>query len=628
MQYGILARYDRRTGQRVGIQPQPGKGEPPLRWNWDSPLALSPHSHTRLYFAANRVFKSDDRGNSWQPISKDLTRELDRDRLPVMGKVWGPDAVARHLSTSFYGNIVALAESPKKEGLLYAGTDDGLIQVREDGTWRKIEKFPGVPERTYVSRLVASYHDEKTVYASFDNHKTGDFAPYLLKSADAGKTWQSIKGDLPERGGVKAFVEDHKEPNLLFAGTEFALYFTLDGGKKWHRLKNGLPVINVKDLAIQRQENDLVVGTFGRGIYILDDYSPLRDLKPEMLGKECILFPVKDAQQYIPTRQYGSAGKAFLGDAFYTADNPPYGAVFTYHLKDTIKTKKQKRQEAEKRDPKGPHPSKDDLRAEAEEEAPAILLTISDETGKEVRTLTGPVTAGINRISWDLRHPPATLARFQVPDEDDDDAPGRPQGPPVMIGTYKAMLAKRVDGVTIPLGETRTFKVVDGTGKVEPARDWLEERKALAEFQQKVLKLERTASATVNLATETATKLEQIKRALDQTPGIDGKWKDTARSLEKRTRDILRALRGDVVLQRRNENTPLSVMDRVRFITSSLRSFLGQPTRTQQESYRIANEELTEELAKLKKLVEVELKELEKALDEAGAPWTPGRIPQ
>src|SRR5262249_3554305 len=232
-------------------------------------------SHTRLYFAANKVFRSDDRGDSWKAISPDLTRQLNRDQLPVMGKIWPADAVAKHLSTSFYGNLTALAESPKPEGLLYAGTDDGLIQVTENAgeTWRRIEKFDGVPAGTYVSRVLASQYDADTVYAAFDNHKNADFAPYLLKSPDRGKTWTSMRGDLPLRGSMLAIAEDHKDPNLIFVGTEFTLYVTLDGGKKWVRLKGGLPTIAVKDLAIQKQMDDLAVGTFGRGIYILDDYS-------------------------------------------------------------------------------------------------------------------------------------------------------------------------------------------------------------------------------------------------------------------------------------------------------------------------------------------------------------------
>ncbi len=396
-QYGVLVRFDRKTGQRVGIQPQPGKGEPPLRWNWDSPLIISPHANTRLYFAANCVFRSDDRGDSWTPVSGDLTRQIDRNALAVMGKVWGPDAVAKNLSTSFYGNIVALTESPKKEGLLYAGTDDGLIQVTEDGgkTWRKVAKFAGVPERTYVSKVVASLHAEQTVYAAFDNHKIGDFAPYLVKSADGGKTWLSVTGDLPARGSVLAIAEDHVNPNLLFVGTEFGLFFTADGGKKWQRLKSGLPTIQVKDLAIQRQMSDLVVGTFGRGFYVLDDYTPLRTFDAAHNEQ---LFPVRDAVLYIPTHRYGLKGKAFLGESFFTAENPPFGAAFTYHLKEAIKTKKQQRRDAEaaaaKKGEVPPYPTPEQLRAEAEEEEPTILLTVADADGKSVRTVTGPVTAG------------------------------------------------------------------------------------------------------------------------------------------------------------------------------------------------------------------------------------------
>ncbi|MBO0699783.1 MAG: hypothetical protein J2P46_15405, partial [Zavarzinella sp.] len=295
-QYGGLVRYDWRTGQRVSIQPKPAPSEPPLRWNWDSPLLVSPHQNTRLYFCANRVYRSDDRGDSWKSVSGDLSRQIDRDTLPVFGKIQPPEAVFKHGSTSFYGNITAFAESPKKEGVLYAGTDDGLIQVTTDGgkDWTKADKFPGVPDMTFVARVVASQHDSDTVYAAFDNHKNADFAPYLLKSTDAGKSWTSIAGDLPARGSVLAFAEDHVNPKLLFCGTEFGLYFTVDGGQKWHRLKSGLPTVAVKDLGIQRAMNDLVVATFGRGFYVFDDYSPLREATSETFEKPATIFPVRD----------------------------------------------------------------------------------------------------------------------------------------------------------------------------------------------------------------------------------------------------------------------------------------------------------------------------------------------
>jgi photosystem II stability/assembly factor-like uncharacterized protein len=629
-QYGVLVRYDRRTGEKVGIQPQPGKGEPPLRWNWDSPLLISPHSHTRLYFAANKVFRSDDRGDNWKAVSGDLTRQIDRNALPVMGKVWPADAVAKNVSTSFYGNIVALAESPKKEGLLYAGTDDGLIQVADNGgeAWRKIDKFPGVPDRTYVSRLVASLHDASTVYASFDNHKNADFAPYLLKSTDAGKTWTSITGDLPANGPVLAIAEDHVSPDLLFAGTEFGLFVTLDGGKKWYRLKNGLPTIAVRDLAVQRQMNDLVVATFGRGFYVLDDYSLLRGLTAGALAREATLFPVREAPLYVPTRQFGLRGKGFLGESFFTAENPPFGAAFSYFLKDGLKTLKEKRHEAEKEAAKKgqpvPYPSADELRAEAEEEPPAILLTISDAEGRVVRTITGPIKAGLQRVNWDLRHPAPSLPRPRPAELEDLEVFIEPPGGPlVMPGNYRVALAKRERGVVTPLGEAQQFLVtVNGTETLTSS-----DRKALAEFQQEVLRLERAVNGTLEASNALTTRLEQAKRALDQTPEAEAKWKDVVRDLEKRNREVLRTLRGDVALRSRNENVPPSIAERVGNVVDATRFALTRPTGTQRQQYAIAGEELATELAKLRQLFE-DLKPLEKALDLAGAPWTPGRLPE
>jgi photosystem II stability/assembly factor-like uncharacterized protein len=629
-QYGGLARFDRRTGERVGIQPQPGKGEPPLRWNWDSPLMISPHAHTRAYFAANRVFRSDDRGDTWRAISGDLTRQLDRDKLPVMGKLWNTDAVAKHVSTSFYGNIVALAESPKKEGLLFAGTDDGLIQVTDnDGKeWRKIDQFPGVPDRTYVSRLLASLHQPETVYASFDNHKNADFAPYLLKSTDAGKTWTSIAGDLPRNGPVMAIAEDHEKPDLLFVGTEFGLYFTLDGGKKWVRLKGGMPTVAVRDLAIQRRENDLVLGTFGRGFYVLDDYTPLRRLGPETFSKECVIFPTKKALLYIPSRPYGMTGRGFQGAAFYTAPNPPFGATITYYLKEEIKTKKQARREAEKEAARkkadAPYPTREQLRVEAEEEAPAILITITDASGTVIRTLTGPAGKGVHRVSWDLREPAATLPRVRPPEPEEELFAEPPGGPLVMPGMYQVSVARRVGGVLTPLAGPEKFEVVvEGTGA--PATASLKE---LAEFQQKVARLQRAVAGALDAANATAGRLEQIKRALDHTPSAENKWKDQARELEKRNREILRALRGDETLRARNENTPESIVERVQRIVGNERFSLAKPPQTDKDSYQTASQEFSEELKKLRTLIEDDLRKLERALDEAGAPWTPGRLPE
>jgi hypothetical protein len=390
-----------------------------------------------------------------------------------------------------------------------------------------------------------------------------------------------------------------------------------------------MPTIAVKDLAIQRQQNDLAVGTFGRGIYILDDYSPLRGLRAETLERESVLFPVRSAQLYIETRQYGLRGKAFQGSAFYTADNPPYGATFTYYLKDTIKTLKQKRREAEKeavkKDGKVTYASKEQLRAEAEEEPPSVLLTISDAAGQVVRTLTGPVTQGIHRVAWDLRVPSAVLPKPRPKEADEDVFAPEPQGHLVLPGAYKISLAKRVGGVVTPLaGGEQTFAVVvEGVEGMNP-----EDAKALLAFQQRVSRLQRAVSGTLETANELSDRLDRIKRALDHTPGVEAKWKDVVRSLEKQNREILRALRGDVILQARNENTPESIANRVGYIVGSMRFSLARPTATDQESYEIASQELSRELTRLRTLIEVDLRALERAMDAAGVPWTPGRLPE
>ena len=409
-QNGGLVRFDRKTGEVLDIQPQPGPGEPAaleLGLAADHQPALADPALLRR----QPVFRSDDRGDTWTPVSPDLTRQLDRNQLKVMGRVWSVDAVAKNASTSFYGNIVALAESPAKEGLLFAGTDDGLIQVTEDGgaNWRQATNPAGVPEMTYVSRLTPSAHGVDVLYAAFDNHKRADFKPYVLKSTDLGRTWTSIAGDLPERGTVYALAEDPVDPDLLFAGTEFGLYFTLDGGRHWMQLNGGMPTIAVRDLAIQQRENDLVAATFGRGFYVLDDYPPLRSLTADALEKDFLSFAVKPAWMYVPSLPLSTPGKAYLGDSYFTAPNPPFGAVFTYYLRDEIKTRRKARLDAEKeKEKKGedtPYPDWEALRKEDREEEPAILLTVTDEDGGVVRRLTGPVAAGFQRVAWDLRYP-------------------------------------------------------------------------------------------------------------------------------------------------------------------------------------------------------------------------------
>lgn len=632
LQNGGLVRYDRKTGERVDIVPAEEPGSAPLRWNWDSPILLSPHSHTRLYFGSNILYRSDDRGDSWRAISGDLTRQIDRNSLPVMGKVWPPEAVAKNESTAFYGNASVISESPLKEGLIYIGTDDGLINATEDGgaNWRKMEKFTGVPERTDVSRVVASSHDANTVYASFDNHKMEDFKPYLLKSTDAGKTWTSLANNLPANGPVLAIAEDPVDANLLFVGTEFGLYFSNDGGQKWTRLRGGLPTIPVSDVVIQPQMNDLVLATFGRGIYILDDYSSLRAAKPDTLSKPTTLYSVRDALLYLQSDPLGGRGKSHLGEGFYEASNPPFGATFTYYLKDAVKTKKEQRQEAEREAEKSAktptYPSLKDLREEAVEEPAAMVFTITDSFGNLVRRVEGPVTAGMHRVSWDLRFPPPTIPEARPGgggEEEENPFRRPPSGPLVMPGKFTVSMAERMNGVVTPAGEPQSFEVIaDGTQQMSP-----EDRAALEAFQQKAARLQGAIAGAVDVATSTETRLGLIRQGIDQTPRADLKLREITLGLEKRLRELLMELRGDPVASEHQENTPPSLQQRVGRIVSAQRMSTAKPNATQISEYKYASQQFAPALEKLRTLVEVDLASLERSLDTAGVPHTPGRIP-
>jgi photosystem II stability/assembly factor-like uncharacterized protein len=628
-QYGGLARFDRRTGEIVDIRPEAPKGEAPLRYNWDSPLLISPHSRTRLYFAAQRIFRSDDRGDSWRPVSADLTRQVDRNKLKVMGRVWSIDSVAKNSSTSFFGNIVSLTESPLKEGLLYAGTDDGLIQITEDGgaNWTKLDKFPGVPDMSYVSDIETSQHGADVVYASFDNHKMGDFKPYLLRSRDRGKTWTSIAGNLPDNGTVWTIAEDHVDPNLLFAGTEYGVFVSNDGGGKWVQLKGGLPPIAVRDIAIQKRENDLVLATFGRGFYILDDYTPLRRTNAQLLQSDAVLFPLgRPVWIYNPALPLGLRGKSMQGDDYYVADNPPFGAVFTYYLKEPLKSRRKARLEAEasleKEGKDIGYPAWEDLRLELREAEPVIVLTVRDDEGNVVRRVTGPGGAGIHRVAWDLRYPTVTPASLEAPRDDNPwDPPAR--GMMVSGGTYTVTLAKYADGKFTELGPAQTFSTrLLGIVNVPEA-----DVKASVDFERTVAKLQRAVLGAAGTIADTQRRIDLMQKAVLDTPQADPSLAATLFTLEDRLRNLSERLSGDPVVSRYNEPTPSSITDLVSRVVEGQWSTSAAPTKTQRDSYANAADAFAPLLADLRKLIETDLADVEKQLESAGAPWTPGRIP-
>jgi photosystem II stability/assembly factor-like uncharacterized protein len=634
-QYGGVVRLDRRTSERVQIRPVEDRGESPLRFNWETPFIISPHSPSRLYFGANRLFRSDDRGNTWKAISPDLTRQTDRNTLPVMGRVWAPEAIAQHQSTATWGNISAISESRKHEGLLYVGTDDGNVQVSLDSgaNWRKSERVPGLPEYggygVYVNRLYAGKHDENVAYGVWENTKNGDFKPYLYKTTNRGGSWESIVGDLPTNGPVLSFAEDHVNPNLLFAGTEWGLFFTVDGGKKWIRMKGNFPTIAVRDMVIQERENDLVVATFGRGFYILDDISPLRTLSQAGFDAPGQIFPIKPAM--IETIETGK-NRGDQGEFLWMADNRPLGAIVTYWIKDTPQSTRQRRTLASRGEIREgtQYPTQAQLTAEIDEEAPQTFMTVTDAAGKVVRRLTVPGSRGIHRYVWNLRGIAPTTGGGGFGgggNTDDEDAvpvvPGGTGGGAFVIpGTYKVQLSRRVNGVTTALGAEQTMTVTADPAlpQITPAQ-----RTTALTYQDNVSKLQRAFTGALEQANNMKTRTTAIRRALVDSPA-DLRLMDQAIAFDRRVTAILRAMRGDETLRGLESGAPTTIQQRVNSAAAGTRGLSGAPTGTQQQNYNLANEDLTAQVTALRAL-EAELKKFELQLEAAGVPYTTGRGP-
>ena len=618
-QQGGLHRVDLATGEQVFVQPQAGQGEDFERYNWDAPILVSPHDPARLYFASQRVWRSENRGDSWTAISDDLTRDEDRITLPIMGKKQGWDNPWDVNAMSNYNTITSLAESPLQEGLLYAGTDDGLIHVSENGgdSWKTMEvsAIAGVPSKAFVNDIRADLHDANTVYLAMDNHKYGDFKPYLFKSTDRGATWTSISGNIPEKTLVWRVVQDHVKPGLMFAATEFGVYFTLDGGGKWVKAA-GTPTISFRDITIQRRENDVVAASFGRSFWVLDDYSPLRDVTEEGLEEEATLFATKDALWYVPRSIVSSQGMAN-----YAADNPDFGAVFTYHLSDGLKGAKAERKKQEKEMKKAGEEYAADweaLEAERRAEAPKIQLTVKDAQGNVVRRIDGRSSKGMHRVAWDLRYASKNVVRLRQ-QSGGGNWWRRGGGLMATPGTYTVTLSKVVDGVVTDLAGPQSFNVVPlREGTLEGASP-----QEIIAFREEVEKLQGDVAAANYMLDHSMDKINAIQTALSRSDKDMPELVTDIYNVRMQLHDLDEIMNGNRTKQEIGERTHPTISNRMYTAMRGLRTTYG-PTPLHKTSLEIAQADLSEVMPMLRDVAENKIPALEEALESAGAPWIEG----
>ncbi len=617
-QQGYMFRHHKDSDELVHIQPQPAPSDPPERWNWDTPIMISPHDASRVYVGSQRVWRSDDRGNSWQAISQDLTTDQNRYEKEYAGRVWSVDALHDNGAMSKYATITTITESPVSEGTIFVGADDGSMHATSDGgeTWQSMGVLPSRSEPMYVNDMEASLFDAQTVYAVGDNHKIGDYSPFVYISRNLGKSWQSIAGDLPSGVIVWAIQQDHEDKDLLFIGAEDGAYFSVNGGENWTKLA-GAPTISFRDIKIQRRDNDLVGATFGRGIYILDDYTALRELDEGFSGKDPALFPVRDAWWYVPSVPSQAVGMPTFGSDSFRAKNPEFGATFSYFLPEELKTAKAQRKTREKDLRKDgsdiAFPGWAKLASESLESEPKVLLMVRDAKQQPVRWLTGPIKQGTHRVAWDLRLAPPDAIDLSKPDFKPPWIT-EPTGPLVAPGEYSVQLYSIAKGEVNVLSEPQSF-AVKPVREASAGMDYAE----VAAFQQQAAILRRQVAHANEEIKRTRELLKHMQAAALHTQSADASLITRVDTFGVQLAELTSRLTGDPIRQGLDEASSPSIAGRAYNAATNWNN--TQPaTATQRADYEIANKEFVEFKRDLDALLGDELSSLEEALLEAGAP--------
>lgn len=564
-----ISRFNLKNFETKSLKPASKDQGEIFRFSWNSPFLISPHNPDIIYLGGNKLFISKDRGEIWEPTI-DLTTQKDREKIPIMGVLPDNNTLSKHDGVASYGTITTISESPIKEGLLWVGTDDGNLQISRDSgkNWKNlIQNFSGIPKNTYVSRVVASSKEEATVYVTFDGHQNDDFKPYVFISPDYGESWNNISGNLPEGATVSVIREHPRNPNLLFVGTERGAYFSIDKGKKWINFKYDFPVVPVDDIAIHPRENDLIFGTHGRSIWILDDVTPLEQLTKEVLSSSLFLFDLRPTIIFNPYRLWTNYDiKGPVGHKIFEAPNPPQGAIISYYLKERLNT-----------DPK---------------------IIIEDTMGKTIRELDGPKEAGINRMIWDLRYGPPN---FPISGEIGE-------APFVLPGEYEVKLCYGSE-VQKKLLKVEADPRIDAT---------FVERKIQHDALLSIYKLCPLLSSAIQANRHLKRQIDNQINNLRDFPGLSNSIRHQIDSISKEIENIHITLSGDRTLG--DQETPLSISEKLRTLNNSISRYTRAPSEREILKIREATEAMGEVIKKINKVVEIDIPALNNLLNENNIP--------